>query len=220
MKNRKKLIIFDLDGTLLDTSEGILHCYHKTASMLNLKKNPVENDSVVIGGPLSDGFRTLYDIPDEETLAKAIDTYRKLYANEGTTKFSAYNGIDTALNKLKSDGYQLGVATLKLEEYAKSMLKNAGLAKYFDIIHGWDGTEKSTKAYTVTKVLFEQKCLAKNAVLVGDSVYDKNGAEIAGVDFLGVTYGFGIKKGDKTNSRFDTVDSPVELSEYFKIKLE
>lgn len=217
MKNTKKLIIFDLDGTLLDTSEGILHCYHKTASMLNLKKNSVENDSIVIGGPLSDGFRTLYDIPDEETLAKAIDIYRNLYANEGITKFSAYNGIDTALSKLKSDGYQLGVATLKLEEYAKSMLKNAELAKYFDIIHGWDGTEKCTKAYTVTKVLFEQKCLAKNAVLVGDSVYDKNGAEIAGVDFLGVTYGFGIKKGDKTNSRFDIVDSPVELSEYFKI---
>ena len=209
MKNTRKLIIFDLDGTLLDTSDGILHCYHKTASMLNLKKNSVENDSIVIGGPLSDGFRTLYDIPDEETLAKAIDTYRKLYANEGITKFSAYNGIDTSLSELKSDGYQLGVATLKLEEYAKSMLKNAGLAKYFDIIHGWNGTEKCTKAYTVTKVLFEQKCLAKNAVLVGDSVYDKNGAEIAGVDFLGVTY--------KTNSRFDTVDSPVELTEYFKI---
>ena len=218
MKNTRKLIIFDLDGTLLDTSDGILHCYHKTASMLNLRKNSVENDSIVIGGPLSDGFRTLYDIPDEETLAKAIDTYRKLYANEGITKFSAYNGIDTSLSELKSDGYQLGVATLKLEEYAKSMLKNAGLAKYFDIIHGWNGTEKCTKAYTVTKVLFEQKCLAKNAVLVGDSVYDKNGAEIAGVDFLGVTYGFGIKKGDKTNSRFDTVDSPVELTEYFKIK--
>ena len=218
MKNTRKLIIFDLDGTLLDTSDGILHCYHKTASMLNLKKNSVENDSIVIGGPLSDGFITLYDIPDEETLAKAIDTYRKLYANEGITKFSAYNGIDTSLSELKSDGYQLGVATLKLEEYAKSMLKNAGLAKYFDIIHGWNGTEKCTKAYTVTKVLFEQKCLAKNAVLVGDSVYDKNGAEIAGVDFLGVTYGFGIKKGDKTNSRFDTVDSSVELSEYFKIK--
>ena len=202
MKNTRKLIIFDLDGTLLDTSDGILHCYHKTASMLNLRKNSVENDSIVIGGPLSDGFRTLYDIPDEETLAKAIDTYRNLYANEGITKFSAYNGIDTSLSELKSDGYQLGVATLKLEEYAKSMLKNAGLAKYFDIIHGWNGTEKCTKAYTVTKVLFEQKCLAKNAVLVGDSVYDKNGAEIAGVDFLGVTYGFGIKKGDKTNSRF------------------
>lgn len=217
MKNTRKLIIFDLDGTLLDTSDGILHCYHKTASMLNLRKNSVENDSIVIGGPLSDGFRTLYDIPDEETLAKAIDTYRKLYANEGITKFSAYNGINTALSELKSDGYQLGVATLKLEEYAKSMLKNAGLAKYFDIIHGWNGTEKCTKAYTVTKVLFEQKCLAKNAVLVGDSVYDKNGAEIAGVDFLGVTYGFGIKKGDKTNSRFDAVDSPVELTEYFKI---
>lgn len=55
-------------------------------------------------------------------------------------------------------------------------------------------------------------------MLVGDSVYDKNGAEIAGVDFLGVTYGLGIKKGGKTNSIFDTVDSPVELSEYFKIK--
>jgi hypothetical protein len=66
--------------------------------------------------------------------------------------------------------------------------------------------------------LFEQKCFSKNAVLVGDSVYDKNGAEIARVDFLGVIYDFGIKKGGKTNSRFDTVDSSVELSEYFKIK--
>lgn len=218
MKNVKKLIIFDLDGTLLDTSEGILYCYHKTAKLLNLKKNPIDNDSIVIGGPLSDGFRTLYDIPDEETLTKAIDTYRNLYADEGITKFKAYSGIDTALSKLKSDGYKLGVATLKLEEYAKTMLNDAGLAKYFDIIHGWDGTEKCTKAYTVTKVLFEQKCLAKDAVLVGDSVYDKKGAEIAGVDFLGVTYGFGIKQGDKENSRFDTVDSPIELIEYFKIK--
>lgn len=217
MKNVKKLIIFDLDGTLLDTSEGILHCYHKTAKLLNLKKNPIDNDSIVIGGPLSDGFRTLYDIPDEEILAKAIDTYRNLYADEGITKFKAYSGIDTALSKLKSDGYKLGVATLKLEEYAKTMLNDAGLAKYFDIIHGWDGTEKCTKAYTVTKVLFEEKCLAKDAVLVGDSVYDKKGAEIAGVDFLGVTYGFGIKQGDKANSRFDTVDSPIELTEYFKI---
>ena len=66
---------------------------------------------------------------------------------------------------MKSDGYKLGVATLKLEEYAKTMLNDAGLAKYFDIIHGWDGTEKCTKAYTVTKVLFEQKCLAKDACL-------------------------------------------------------
>ena len=73
MKNAKKLIIFDLDGTLLDTSEGILHCYHKTAKLLNLKKNPIDNDSIVIGGPLSDGFRTLYDIPDEETLAKKLE---------------------------------------------------------------------------------------------------------------------------------------------------
>mgnify|MGYP001778268331 CR=1 FL=1 len=211
----KKLIIFDLDGTLLDTSEGILHCYHKTAELIVLKKNPVNNDSIVIGGPLSDGFRTLYNIPDDKTLVKAIDTYRKLYANEGIRKFRLYDGIDTALRQLKSDGYQLGVATLKLEEYAKTMLKSADLAKYFDTIHGWDGTEKCTKAYTVIKVLFEQKCLAKDAVLVGDSVYDKKGAEIAGVDFLGVTYGFGIKQGNKLNSRFDTVDSPAELTNYF-----
>lgn len=211
----KKLIIFDLDGTLLDTSQGILHCYHKTAKLLSLSKKSVDDDSIVIGGPLSDGFRTLYNIPDENTLEKAIDTYRKLYAEEGISKFKAYNGIDTALSKLKANGYQLGVATLKLEEYAVKMLKSAEIAKYFDVIHGWDGTEKCTKAYTVTKVLFEQKSLAKDAVLVGDSVYDKKGAEIAGVDFLGVTYGFGIKQGAKTNSRFDTIDSPADLTNYF-----
>ena len=159
MKNTRKLIIFDLDGTLLDTSEGILHCYHKTAKLLNLKKNPIDNDSIVIGGPLSDGFRTLYDIPDEETLAKAIDTYRNLYANEGITKFGVYNGIDTTLSKLKSDGYKLGVATLKLEEYAKTMLNDAGLAKYFDIIHGWDAQKNAPNHIPLPKC-----CLSKNVL--------------------------------------------------------
>lgn len=211
----KKLIIFDLDGTLLDTSEGILHCYHKTAKLLSLNKKSVDNDSIVIGGPLSDGFNTLYDIKDNGTLSKAIDTYRKLYAKDGITKFKAYDGINDALANLKSNGFSLGVATLKLEEYAKEMLKAAGLAKYFDVIHGWDGTEKCTKAYTIMRVLFNEKCLAKDAVLVGDSIYDKKGAETAGVSFLGVTYGFGIKPNEKSNSRFDTVDSPSELENYF-----
>lgn len=97
----KKLIIFDLDGTLLDTSEGIMHCYRKTGAILNLQENVIENTKCVIGGPLKDGFQCLYKIDSENQLEKAIATYRSIYQSEGIKMFCAYDGIEELLKILK-----------------------------------------------------------------------------------------------------------------------
>lgn len=210
----KKLIIFDLDGTLLDTSEGIMHCYRKTGEILNLKENVIENEKCVIGGPLKDGFKRLYKINSESQLENAIATYRSLYQNEGINMFCTYRGIDELLKNLKDNGFLLAVATLKAESYAKQMLESAGLAKYFDVISGWDGTDKCTKAVILTETLCKLKTLKSRAILVGDSVYDSNGADIAGIDFLGVSYGFGIKKGDNKSQLFPIFDSPEDVLDY------
>lgn len=210
----KNLIIFDLDGTLLDTSNGIMYCYRKTGEILGLEENTVDNRECVIGGPLRDGFQTLYKITSEKQLAQAIDTYRSLYQSEGINMFKAYDGIAKLLDSLKSNGYLLAVATLKLEKYAQQMLKQAELSDYFDIIHGWDGTDSCTKAFIITKVLYTLNTFTSNAVLVGDSVYDAKGADAAEVDFLGVSYGFGLNKNDSNNSKFPIVGSPEEVFDY------
>lgn len=210
----KKLIIFDLDGTLLDTSEGIMYCYRSTGEALNLKKNEVDNAKCVIGGPLRDGFERLYEIESDETLCRAIETYRKLYKSDGIKKFKPYDGIKEMLSTLKDNGCLLAVATLKLESYAKQMLESAGLSEYFDIICGWDGTDGCTKAVILTKVMCELKTMKSNAILVGDSVYDAKGADVAGIDFLGVTYGFGIKEDDNLSIKYPIASSPKEISEY------
>ncbi|MCD8025873.1 MAG: HAD hydrolase-like protein [Clostridiales bacterium] len=196
----KKLIIFDLDGTLLDTSRGIMHCYRKTSELLGLEKKQVKNETFVIGGPLRDGFLKLYNINSEEKLNNAVDTYRRLYSREGVKKFVAYEGIDRALQTLRERGYMLAVATLKLEEYAKKMLGEAEISGYFDLICGWDGTDRCTKAFILKRVLSELDTAASEALLAGDSVYDKKGAEAMGIDFLAVSYGFGFKDEIKSGA--------------------
>lgn len=132
----KKLVIFDLDGTLLDTSEGIMHCYDSTGTALGLIRNELSYRKIVIGGPLSDGFNTLYKIPNKETLNTAIELYRKLYKESGIKMFSAYDGIEQLLKSLKDNGIYIATATLKLESFAREMLKSAGIAQYFDLIKG------------------------------------------------------------------------------------
>ena len=210
----KKLIIFDLDGTLLDTSEGIMHCYRKTGAILNLQENTREKKKCVIGRPLKDGFQCLYKIDSENQLEKAIATYRSIYQSEGIKMFCAYDGIEELLKNLKENGYLLAVATLKAESYAKQMLESAGFAKYFDVIHGWDGTDRCTKAYIITKVIFTLNMISSEAILVGDSEYDAYGADAADVDFLGVSYGFGIRKCESKSKLFPIADSPEDVLDY------
>lgn len=210
----KKLIIFDLDGTLLDTSEGIMHCYRKTGEILNLRENTADNKKCVIGGPLKDGFQRLYEIESEAQLEKAVATYRSLYQSEGINMFCTYRGIEELLKNLKQNGCKLAVATLKAESYAKQMLEKAGLSEFFDVICGWDGTDRCTKAVIITEVLCRLRTMRSKAILIGDSVYDFKGADIAGIDFLGVSYGFGFGQSDNKKNSFPIAASPEEVPDY------
>lgn len=207
----KKSVIFDLDGTLLDTSKGILFCYKKAAETLGLEENPVDNKSVVIGGPLSDGFKRLYKIQSEQQLDEVIRVYRELYKDIGIKMYRPYDHIKDVLKSLKENGYILAVATLKLEEYAVKMLSSVDLDKYFTVIKGWNGGKVCSKSDILNNVISEIKAEKSGVVLVGDSEYDRKGAEKSGVDFVGVGYGFGYKPDDIHNYAFNIVKTPSEI---------
>ena len=211
----KRLVIFDLDGTLLDTSEGIIHSYTETGRALSLVPKNVENKKCVIGGPLNVGFDTLYEVGSGELMDRAVEHYREVYSAEGINMFSPYDGVRELLAALRENGISTAVATLKYEPFAKRMLGNAGIAGYFDIICGFDRTEKCTKSYILNHVMEAMGFDRSDCVLVGDSQYDSNGASLAGIDFIGVTYGFGITKVKAFE--FDNIfiaDSPEQVKNF------
>lgn len=204
-----ELIIFDLDGTLADTSPGIINAHRHTASQMriHLHKNALEG---IIGGELLNTYRTRFGLSDGDA-RKAVDIYRKWYAEEGIHQAVPYEGMGELLRELKALNRKVAVATLKREDFAKTLLQELGLANYFDFIFGMDAADTLNKRLLIEKCMAAAKMKPDQTVLVGDSSNDLLGAAEAKVDFVGVTYGFGFSASEKKYEYY--AHSPKEILE-------
>lgn len=207
-----KLAIFDLDGTLMDTSSGIFATANKAVELVGGK---AEHDkaqlSKFIGPPIDQCFINTYNL-EEELIAEAVEHYRKEYHVRGQFGAKEYPSIKHTLQLLKEKGYLLAVGTLKTESLALSMMDHFGFAPYFASIRGGDHVAKLSKADIVNKVLDDLGVDPSEAVLIGDTVHDELGAKEANVSFIAVDYGFGFPRGqEKTESMMAVVSSPEEL---------
>lgn len=203
-----KLVIFDFDGTIADTSGGILDS-HKFVLNAMGKEIPTEEElRGVIGGNLLKTYIEHFDFAEPDA-RDAVRIYRERYAEVGIHNAVLYPGFTDMVKKLKNRGYKVGVATLKAENFAKIMLNELDISNYFDEVCGMDPDDGLNKAGLILKCCDLCGCRKDEAILVGDSNNDYIGSRQAGVDFIGVTYGFGFKKGIKYD--FKTVDSCSEL---------
>jgi len=186
-----KAILFDLDGTLADTAPGIRGCYRHALNALG--KPPPTDDQFanVIGAPPLEIFKKRFNL-NEQMAKHALDIYRARYAKIGIKETKIYNGIPQLLNQLKKNGYFLGVATLKSNLFAKSMLINMGIADYFDVVKGMDSNDQLTKAAILEYCISILNILPKDSLLIGDSYYDSEGAKLSGMDFAAVIWGYGF----------------------------
>ncbi|MGB4405264.1 MAG: HAD hydrolase-like protein [Sphaerochaeta sp.] len=207
-----KLAIFDLDGTLMDTSSGIFATANKAVELVGRKpEHDISQLSKFIGPPIVECFINTYHL-EEELIADAVEHYRKEYDIRGKFGAKEYPCMKSTLGKLKEKGYLLAVGTLKTENLALSMMDHFGFAPYFSSIRGSDLTSKLSKADIVNKVLADLGVDATDAVLIGDTVHDEEGARVANVSFIAVDYGFGFPRGqEKTDSMIGVVSSPEEL---------
>ena len=156
-----KSVIFDLDGTLLDTSEGVISSVKKMIEHYGFHDLTQAELESFIGPPISKSMERLYGVSDEEGVEQML-YFRKLYT-KGVDAFLAgeieevpdvfkgkiYPGMEELLQGLKDHGIKVGVATYKQEDQAKNLLGYKGLAKYFNVIHGADPYGKLTKAEVV-----------------------------------------------------------------------
>lgn len=190
-QKNKNTIIFDLDGTLLDTTEGIVESVRYTIGQMKLPELSDAQLLSFIGPPVQISFVNHYGLSEEE--AQRISTiFRTYYKEKALLKAKPYEGIFELLKQLKDAGKRLAVATYKREDYALMILKHFGFDRYFDVMRGADDKNQLKKVDIVNLCISEMNGLKDNAVLVGDTLHDAIGAQEAGVDFLGVAYGFGF----------------------------
>jgi phosphoglycolate phosphatase len=195
MKPPYDTVLFDLDGTLCETGEGIRNGVRYA---LNAVGAPVPDDGTLrrfIGPPLWDCFRD-YCGMDAEQSGEAVQRYRKYYRETGWLEGRPYDGMRELLHDLKQSGYILTTATTKPEEMAVRILRHHGLFPYFETVCGAlpDGA-RSDKAELIHCAL--GRCGREpnpQCVMVGDTHFDILGARACGIPSVGVLYGYGTRR--------------------------
>lgn len=186
-------VLFDLDGTLSQSHEGVkaslIYALNQTGKPIPAE---IEDTSRYIGPPLMDTFRNMCGLTQAEA-DKAAELYKYIYQKENKLKNYCYEGIPELLSDLKASGVKLGVATTKYEPFAEEVLKIIGIYDMFDTVSGTtaDGRVKE-KSQTIEAAVKRMNSTANDKiVLIGDSMFDTLGAKEAGIDFIGVLYGYG-----------------------------
>lgn len=185
----KKIILFDLDGTLTDSGEGIINCATLALEHFGLAVPDRETMRQFVGPPLRDTF-VKFGVPADKA-EEAVAVYRSRYVPIGKYENEPYSGIRELLEKLQAEGHTLYVATSKPEELSIDILNKFDLAKYFDRICGatLDGS-RDEKAQVIAYLL-EQTGSKENAIMVGDTAFDVLGAAAHGIPTIGVAWGYG-----------------------------
>ena len=184
-----KTILFDLDGTLTDSGEGIINCAILALEHFGIPVPDRETMRVFVGPPLEKTFRE-FGVPADGT-NEAIQVYRSRYIPIGKFENTPYPGIRELLETLQGHGHKLFVATSKPQNMSVEILEHFGLAEFFDDICGatLDGT-RSTKEDVIAYLLSRNQGNGE-LVMVGDTVYDILGAKAHGIPAIGVDWGYG-----------------------------
>lgn len=184
-------ILFDLDGTLTDSGEGIINAVKHSLSTFGIEEER-ENLKRFIGPPLRDSFKNFYGF-DNNKSTEGIVNFREYYIEKGIYENRLYDGIEDVLKALKNAGKHLIIATSKPEAHAEIVADYFKITDYFDLICGADIEETRADKAGVIKYALEKaeiKDLSK-AVMIGDREFDILGAKENNIKGIGVLYGYG-----------------------------
>lgn len=207
----KKTILFDLDGTLTDSGEGIINCASLALEHFGLPVPDRETMRQFVGPPLRDTF-IRFGVPADRA-EEAITVYRSRYIPIGKFENTPYPGIRELLERLKAEGHTLYVATSKPEAMSIEILTKFGLAEYFDRICGATMDGSRDEKSKVIAYLLEQAPHVRDAVMVGDTAFDVLGAAEHGIPTIGVAWGYGKTEDMKAAGAFAIAHTMDQLYE-------
>jgi phosphoglycolate phosphatase len=191
MNHAIKNILFDLDGTLTDSKEGIVNSILYALDELDIQEKLIGELDSFIGPPLRDSLKKRYNLPDELT-DKAMIDYREYFSEKGLYENTVYAGIPQLLEFLFSQGYRLFVATSKPTVYADKILRHFKLNKYFTGITGCNlDSTRTDKTEVIAYVVSVYQLDPDSSIMIGDRKHDIIGARNNLMKSVGVTYGYG-----------------------------
>jgi len=184
-----QLVIFDLDGTLTDSAEGIVASFRHALTAIGAETPGGDLAGRVVGPPM---HHTLASMGLGDRADEAIAAYRADYTSRGWAMNSVFDGVPTLLADLRAAGVRMAVATSKVESTARRILDHFGLAHHFEVIAGAsaDGT-RATKADVLAHALSQLHPLPERLLMVGDRAHDVEGAAEHGIDTVVVGWGYG-----------------------------
>lgn len=195
-----KAVLFDLDGTLLDTTEGVIAAVKKTILKNGFAMPDDATLKSFVGPPMQKTMGEVFHL-DPETALRVANEFRSAY-KDSLFQAKLYDGVIELLEKLHDASIKIAVATNKSHQNAMDIIERFGIKQYCDYAQGSDLEGKLSKKDIIEKCIEALECKKSETVLVGDSVFDLLGAEQAGVDFIAVTYGYGFKIGEKLESKY------------------
>jgi len=187
-----KAVLFDLDGTLIDSSEGIIKSVLHALNHYGIEEHDVDGLRKFIGPPLWESFAKYYDFPKDKAV-EAVQVFRERYNVKGLFECSLYPGVRECLEELSNKGYRIGIASSKPEETCKRILDYHGVLGYFDNVSGasMDG-KVETKEQVLEQLFSRWPDVDKDQmVLVGDTLFDVQGANSFSLRCIAVSFGFG-----------------------------
>ena len=186
-----RLVIFDMDGTLVDSWPGMEYCYNETFREYG-RENMTE-DEFLSGfvGNLTENLRVMLHIDGDE-LEKAVAVFRKHYRERGHALSAPFPGMLDLVRELHAEGYRLGIATMILQQYAVDILEELKIRDCFDVVEGSDITGERSKADMIRNCMVRTGIGNTDTVMIGDGFNDQKAAEKAKVGFIAAAYGYGI----------------------------
>lgn len=212
--NMKKYdaVLFDLDGTLSASAEGIRRCIELTMEELGRPCPDLSDYSRYIGPPLNRTFSLLCGLSDGD-VARALPIYRGFYDIHGTRANRLFDGVLDVLTALRDSSLKVAVCTSKNERLARDVVAYLGIEKYVDAVCGSrdDGTRKEKRDLIPYALSALGDIPPEKAVMVGDTCFDTIGAVQCGVDFIGVLYGYGTRETMQESGARVFADTPRAL---------
>lgn len=191
----KQVLLFDLDGTVTDPKEGITRSVQYSLQAFGIDIEDRDRLACFIGPPLRDSYKRHFGFDDDQA-ERAIAAYREYYAQTGMLENRLYAGMAELLARQKALGRRAALATSKPEVYARQILEHFSVLRHFDEVVGseLDG-RRSDKAEVIREALLRLGNPAPGTCLmIGDTVFDIAGAASAGIDGVGVLYGYGDRR--------------------------
>lgn len=210
-------ILFDLDGTLTDSSLGIARCIQEAVRRLGREVPEADSLRRFVGPPLQGTFAHLLGTENEAAIAEAIRFYRERFVATGMFENALYPGVAAGLDRLRQGGHRLWVATSKPRVYAVRILEHFEIANAFAGVYGPDLSELGhDKRVMLRELLAAERLAPRETCMVGDRVHDVEGARANGVAAVAVRWGYGSAEELEAAGPDHTVETMEELCAWFE----